>query len=340
MACTDLVAVPPATKNGEIFLVWNFDITRIARGLFDKFRFYVSGGKEYSYAVWGIPGIVHIGMMNEEGLSFVGNAVGVSDGGFGGRNILEIIEKCLSTCSTVEEVAQVYKNTERLVIPGHTAAIFSNFNSMWADKNGDALTIEYSKNHMAVQEIGEEGVMVETNHHQYLDRRLSGSTNPEKQEQIAGSYCRLGRAWEKAKDYAGEFDLDKVKEFTADHGLNYDMLSKHEFNTPKSGVVDDSTVCCHLWNVPNYINNLNLVKAAEAVVEGETLFSFIIEPKEKTIHFCQGKPCKSSYVPLNFKKAFEKSENKEPIEQKLLQGKTKAILSRIFYALDIILPEK
>ena len=323
MGCTTLVAVPPATKDGEIYLLWNFDILRPAKVIFDRFRFFVANSGGYNYVAWGIPGWLHIGMMNEKGLCFVGNAVGMKDGDGKGATILEIIQRALSSCSTVDEVSQLYSESTRLVLPGYSAAIFANLNSMWADEQGNAVTIEYSKNHIAVRGIGESGVMVETNHHQYLDRKVSGGAGPVGQNAIAGSYGRLGRAWELAKEYAGKFDLETVIHFASDHGKNYSLLP--DFEVPRTGIVDDSTICCHVWNHGWYLRRFRLKRALDAMAEGETVYSFILQPKQRTIWLCRGKPCRSKYVPLEFGEALQKSDIR-PVQQRLFKGKWRSFV--------------
>jgi hypothetical protein len=260
-------------------------------------------------------------MMNEKGLCFVGNAVGMKDGDGKGTTIFEIIGKALSSCSIVEEVSQLYAESNRLVLPGYSAAIFANLNSMWADEQGNAVTIEYSKNHIAVRGIDESGVMVETNHHQHLSRELSGGAEPNKQKAIAGSYARLGRAWELAKESSGKFDLQTVIRFASDHGKNYSLLP--DFEVPQTGIVDDSTICCHVWNFGWYLRRFRVKKALDAMAEGETVYSFILQPRRRTVWFCRGKPCRSKYVPLEFGEALEKSEDRKPVQQRLLKGKAR-----------------
>lgn len=325
MSCTTIVAIPPATKDGEIYLLWNFDILRPAKLIFDRFRLFVASSEGYSYVAWGIPGWLHIGLMNEKGVCFVANAVGMTDGGTQGATIFEIIEEALTSCSTVEEVSKLYTDSNRLVLPGYSAAIFANMNSMYADEQGGAITIEYSKNHIAVRHIDEGGVMVETNHHQYLNRELSGSADPAKQKAITGSYARLGRAWEMAKEYSGKFDLETMVRFASDHGQNYSLLSECDYEVPETGFVDDATICCHVWNFTWYLRKLRLRQALEAMAEGETLYSFILQPKRRTIWFCRGKPCHSKYKPVEFGEALEKARGKKPVEQRLLKGKTRSL---------------
>lgn len=61
MGCTTLVAVPPTTKDGEIYLLWNFDILRPAKLIFDRFRFYFfrCAGAVADSLFWWSPGWQH-----------------------------------------------------------------------------------------------------------------------------------------------------------------------------------------------------------------------------------------------------------------------------------------
>lgn len=325
MGCTTVVATLDATKDGQTYLLWNFDMLRLARPVLDRFRLFVTASEGYSYVAWGIPGWLHIGLMNEKGLCFVGNVVGMADDGAEGTTVFEIIQRAMTSCSTVEQVAKVYRESDRLVLPGYSAAMFANMNSMYADEQGSAITIEYSKNHIAVVKVDEIGVMVETNHHQYLDRGLSGSADPARQKAIAGSYIRLGRAWELARKYSGKFDLDVMMCFASDHGQNYSLLSGYDYEVPENRFMDDSTICGHLWNAKLYLQKFRLRRAAEAMLEGETLYSFILEPRRRTVWLCRGKPCHSKYAPHEFGEALEKSNGKRPVEQRLLRGKARSL---------------
>jgi hypothetical protein len=54
-----------------------------------------------------------------------------------------------------------------------------------------------SHNHMEVARAADRGgVLASTNHHQFLDRKLSGGADPITEPLIAGSFARLARMWE------------------------------------------------------------------------------------------------------------------------------------------------
>ena len=303
IGCTTLVAVPPATKDGKVYLLWNFDLLTPIKPVVDRFRFFVTqdeGG--FKYVAWGIPRLLHFGLMNQYGLSFVGNVVGMTDGGTNGSISFEMVNRAMSTCKNPAEVAALFEKTRRHALAGFSANVMANLNTMWADPSGNAVTIEYSRNHVIAVPVGPEGVMVSSNHHQYLDRSLTGSVDPSQQHAIAGSYVRLDRAWELAKELAEARDIDfaKVLMFATDHRRNNHVLDQYGFLIPESGMVDDSTLCVHFDNLPHYLRRREFVKLIDMVAEGETLKSFIIDPQERTIWFCDGKPCEKGYVGLNF----------------------------------------
>jgi hypothetical protein len=61
------------------------------------------------------------------------------------------------------------------------------------------------------------------------------------------------------------------------------------------------------------------------MAEGETVYSFILQPKKRTVWVCRGKPCRSRYTPLEFGEALQGSGIK-PIQQKLFKGKRRSFV--------------
>jgi len=308
--CTTLAATKQATRDGKNYVLWNMDVMRLtSRWWRSPIHYLKDAPGTNRFIFYGIPGMVEISILNEHGLAFAGNAVGVKDGGKPGLLGWEVVNLAMETCSRVKEVVECFENTPILVIPGYSAAIFTNLNSTWANTNGEAVTIEYSR-HYRVAEYAKEhdGVLVETNHHQYLDRNLSGSADPTVQKAICGSYARLGRAWELAEANKGNFDLEKIMEFARDHGRNYSLLEGYEYEKP----VDDDTICCHTWNIPKYISEGRYGKVLDAILEGETLSSWIIDCDERVIWRTCDKPCKSEYFKIDCKRALQGEYNSDP----------------------------
>lgn len=329
--CTNLVAVPPATKDDGVFALWNMDIFRFVNLVLPFLRFYVVKTQPYDYLALGLPGIGGLGILNEKGVASVYNAVGLKDGGNSGENVLQFNNKIMRTCANVDEVIDTFEKTERYTVPGQAISIFLNLNSMWCDSTGDAATIEYSYRHFIAKKVDSTGIMASTNHHQYLDPQLTGCSTPSTQHAIAGSYARLGRAWELALKIAEneKFDLDMMKRFASDHGINYDLLRETHFDLPdpESGLlVDDSTICCHLFNVPRYLKQGKIMDAAVSALEGETLQSYIIDPKNYILHVCKGKPCSNSYIAYDVGKAFKKARSSDRIKNS--ERRTRLLSSR------------
>ncbi|MBD3226607.1 MAG: hypothetical protein GF329_00330, partial [Candidatus Lokiarchaeota archaeon] len=69
--CTNLVAVPPATKDDGVFALWNMDIFRFTKLFLPFLKFYVVKTKPYNYLALGFPGIGGLGILNEKGVASV-----------------------------------------------------------------------------------------------------------------------------------------------------------------------------------------------------------------------------------------------------------------------------
>jgi hypothetical protein len=307
MGCTTTAVAPPATNDGQMYTSWNMDVLDplLLIGipalipLPANLLFFVQDIPGCNkYVILGIPLIFGIGLLNDKGLTYVANAVGMTDGNDEGLTDFELNNLAMETCSSVDDVVALYERTPKYSCAGYSAGIFMNMNTIWTDPSGSMVGIEHSGHYMAVH-YGEDHILASTNHHQYLDRSLSGSPTPLEQKAIEGSYARLGRAWELLDDNYGKIDLDFMVSFTADHGRNYTLLREFgDYSEDKP--VDDDTICCHYWNIPGYLMNLDIGSALDAFLAGTTLFSIIIQPDEFTIWFCPGRPCTFPFIPLYF----------------------------------------
>ena len=307
MGCTTTALAPPATNDGQIYTSWNMDVldpllligipSRIP--LPANLVLFVQDIPGYNKCVvLGIPLIFGIDLLNDKGLTYVANAIGMTDGSDEGLTDFELNNLAMETCSSVDDVVALYERTPKYSCAGYSAGIFMNMNTIWTDPSGNMVGIEHSGHHM-VTHYGKDHILASTNHHQYLDRSLSGSPTPLEQKAIAGSYARLGRAWELLEDNCGEIDLDFMKSFTADHERNYTLLREFgDYREDKP--VDDDTICCHYWNMPGYLMNRDIGSATDCFLAGTTIFSIIMQPDEFTIWFCPGRPCTFPYIPLYF----------------------------------------
>ena len=300
MGCTNFAAVPPATAGDGIYVSWNLDLSPFMRLLIGRMPLYirdVAGSKPY--VCMGFPVLFGVGVMNGDGLSACVNSVGAMDAGEG-LAFFELNNLAMETQSSVDGAVGVWRDNPREVVPGLAAAIIMNANSIFADMDGDAAVIEHSHNHMAVEKAAEHGgVLASANHHQFLDRALSGGADPAIEPMIAGSFARLDRMWELLELFRGRIDRGAARIITSDHGLNYASLAR--FGMARGYYeerVDDATICCHPWNFFRHLRRLELMPALVEFNVARTLNSILMDPRRCTIYITLGNPCRRQYVPI------------------------------------------
>ncbi len=297
--CTNFAAVPPATSDGNPYVSWNFDLSPLFRLLMGRTPLYVRdiAGKK-PYVCLGLPVLFGIGVMNADGLCSCVNSVSATDGGEG-LMFFELNNLAMETQSTVDGAAGVWRDNPREVLPGVALSMIMNSNSIFADMRGDAAVIEHSHNHMAVEKARDHGgVLASANHHQFLDRALSGGTDPSVEPMITGSYARLARMWELLELLRGKMDRETARIIVTDHETNYSTLA--EFGITRTRYeerIDDATICMHPWNFWRHLRRLELL---EAVLEANmpTLNSILMDPARCTVYFTRGNPCRNQYVPV------------------------------------------
>ncbi|MBC7230240.1 MAG: hypothetical protein H5T74_07615 [Actinobacteria bacterium] len=298
--CTNFAAVPPATSDGRVYVSWNFDLPPWIRLIVGRMPLYVRDIAGYKpYVCMGLPVLFGIGVMNGDGLCSCVNSVGSMDGGEG-LTFFELNNLAMETQSTVDGAVSVWRDNPREVVPGLAISIIMNANDIFADMNGEAVVIEHSHHHMAVERASDHGgVLASANHHQFLDRSLSGGADPSIEPLIAGSFARLARMWELLDLFRGDIDHLTARMITRDHGLNYSTLA--EFGMERSLYderVDDATICCHPWNFFRHLRRLELVEALVEFNVARTLNNFLMDPARCTIYMTPGNPCREQYVPV------------------------------------------
>jgi hypothetical protein len=298
--CTNFTAVPPATSEGKVYVSWNFDLPPWFRTIVGRMPLYVRDiADSKPYMCMGLPVLFGIGIMNGDGLSSCVNSVGAMDSGEG-LTFFELNNLAMETQSTVDGAVGVWRDNPREVVPGLAMAIIMNANNIFADMQGDAAVIEHSHNHMAVEKAADHGgVLASANHHQFLDRSLSGGADPVSEPLITGSYARLARMWELLETFKGDIDLGAIRMITTDHGLNYSTLG--EFGIERSIYderVDDATICCHPWNFFRHLRRLELVEALVEMNVARTLNNILMDPARCTVYITPGNPCRKQYVPV------------------------------------------
>lgn len=295
--CTTSASTYPATKNNQTFLTMNMDsdinspMLYIIRLLFTK-KYHVSNNLiGYRYIFLGLPIIYEIPLINEKGLGFGGNGIVLTEDN--GRKIDEgegiptyLLERnTMRSCSNVTEVAKLWKASKRSSHKEKNWPFHWDYSSsVWCDREGGILVIEQTSNYI-ITVFGNstnvtnslKGILWHSNHHQWLDPNLTGSTFP---YEYPPSGMREDRMRELLEINYGNIDLNICKKITRDHAGG----------TNKNGA-DSSDICRHADK-----NNSHL-----------TAFAWIIEPKKFTVHWTFGQPCKSSFIKYNFSNIFDKS---------------------------------
>lgn len=299
--CTNFGAVPPATAGDDVMVSWNFDVPPYLKLLMGRFPLFVRDleGKA-PYVCLGVPALFGIGILNAEGLCCVVNAVGFTDNG-DGFTPFELNNMAMESCSTVDEASQVFERGPRGAINALTAGILMNWNMIWADKSGGLSVIEYSHNHFNQQRAGEDGIMASTNHHQFLDRSLTGSVDPVSQGLITGSYSRLARMYSLLRQNHGSIDPLVARRTVSDHIPDYSLLEG--FGILRrwwQRMPDDCTICAHPWNLGHHLRRGDILGAFVEINVSTTVYSLQIQPKSSTVWLTNGQPCRTPTTPYDF----------------------------------------
>jgi len=299
--CTTSVSAPPATQDGQVYLSWNVDIWATLKLLvtgMDLPLFTVTDIPGHNkYITFGIPLMAGIGVLNDKGLALVGNAVLVGDEG-DGLTALEIPNMVMERCSTAEEAAKLIESLERF-----SSSSFSlfNLNYLFADAEGGIASIEATHNYFAVN-CGEDGILAQANHHQWLDRSLTGAPGSGP-DGYPSSWIRAERMRELLRENHGSIDLEKVKSFTADieNGVEIGSLRQGGYNSISRTMFPLGWLDYYQGSLTGkYMHEGKPAVLADLVILGpdQTNVALIIEPKDKIIWWCPGWPACFDYYPV------------------------------------------
>jgi hypothetical protein len=213
-------------------------------------------------------------LLNDKGLTFVGNAVAMKDEGPGLSN-MEILNKIMDRCSTVREAAKIIESSPRF-----TSSEFGpcNMNYLLGDAKGEIASVEATHQYFAVK-YGKEtgGILAQVNHHQWLDYNKTGAYSP---EDYVSSWTRGERMWELLRENKGEIDLELAMSFTADTA-----------NGQEPGVGGYESIC-------RYKERVDPLSHYDPSREG-TCFTFVIQPKEKIVWWCGAHPDEAPYIKID-----------------------------------------
>jgi hypothetical protein len=302
--CTTSASAPPATVGEEVLLTWNLDFSYkyktflpdlISDPEVDKPEvlgmplFFVRDIEGHNKVFClGIPGVLEMPLINDKGLAFVGNSVAMRDEGPGLSDI-EILNKIMDDCSTVEEAKEIIEDSPRFT---SSKMSLCNLNYLFGDAQGGVASIEATHQHFAVK-YGKEtgGVLAQANHHQWLDYHETGAASSNRAPQgYRSSWVRATRMWELLMENKGEIDLKKVMSFAADTA-----------NGPEPGKGGYDSICRY-----GPRDATELIPAAPTLFqEDSTILSFVIQPKEKVVWYCGAHPDEAPYIKIDVGKYFD-----------------------------------
>lgn len=297
--CTNFGAVGEATEDGSVMTSWNFDVAPFFRQMMGRFPLFVRElPGAIPYLAMGVPALFGIGVMNAEGLSCVVNAVGLTDDG-AGLTPFELNNRAMETCTRVSEASRVFADGPRQALKAITMGILMNWNTIWADREGNLSLFESSHNYFNEHDAAAECSIASANHHQFLDRALSGGVDPVTQPLIAGSFSRLGRMYTLLEEHRGRIGPMVVKQMVSDHMADYSLLADYGIEREWwQERVDDGTICAHAWNVKKHLAAGRMRAAWDEVSFSTTVYSFQLQPLSMTSWFTDGHPCKNDAIPV------------------------------------------
>jgi hypothetical protein len=296
--CTVSASAPPATVGDRVFLTWNLDFSYIYKMILPNLvsdpevdepeilgmsLFFVRDIEGHNKVFClGIPGILEMPLLNDKGLAFVGNAVRMRDEG-AGLSMVEILNKIMDQCSTVEEAAEIIKNSPRFT---SSAMDLCNLNYLFGDAEGGIASVEATHQYFAVK-YGKEtgGILAQANHHQWLDYHKTGAASSNRQPYgYKSSWIRATRMWELLEENEGKITLEKAMSFTADTA-----------NGPEPGKGGYDSICRY---GPRDSAKL-IPNASSSFKEDSTLMAFVIQPKERIIWYCGAHPDEAPYMKID-----------------------------------------
>jgi hypothetical protein len=297
--CTSSLTTGDATLNKNTILQQNIDWIRIGKNFEDEFTklnyrriqsklyYIVEIDGEYSYAFWGLPIVQEFAFINEKGLGFGGNGMtlrelcDVDEGE--GISSYWLYRKTMMECKNVDEVNILWdSNTRAAGRDRKWPYQWNNMNMIFCDSNGGIIAIEqmhtyyqyYKKN---PDHPDKKDILWHSNHHKWNGefgdtgsvRKISTPDDkpfyPSTFARGEGIYSLLTH-----DEKYGEWNLKKIKNHIAkNHSLG---RNENEDN----------------WDICRHPEKL---KTNEFGYEYGTVFSWLIEPEKKYVHWTRVAPC-------------------------------------------------
>jgi isopenicillin-N N-acyltransferase-like protein len=212
--CTDLVAVPPATREDHVLVAHNNDMSRAYQ---DELVAIV-------YEIDGEPTVFAIGNgiwiscgWNDAGVSFTGNELSPLDERIGIPR--EVQFRAMLRKPSLDAARAEALREDRA----------SNYNHVLVDRSGAVANVEGSATDAEVTTVDDRGHLVHTNHY-VCDRMLRYEGDRRYAEHSAIRYRRAAELL--ASREAGTITTDDLRTFLSDHDGEPDSLCRHPERWP------------------------------------------------------------------------------------------------------------
>jgi isopenicillin-N N-acyltransferase-like protein len=245
--CSDLVAGPPATTDGHLWVGHTNDLSPASRDEAIAIEWRVPG--EPTVFSLGIGPWISVGW-NAAGLSLTGNELSPNDERIGVPRLLMVREQL--TATTMDEAVAMALRSDRS----------SSYNTVFATPDGRVVNVEGSATDAELEGLGERGTFAHTNH--YACARMVGyEGDPAYAERSA---VRLSRARELLDEAApGTIDADWMRTALSDHATT-PSLCRH--------VEADSRVATAFWCVVDVTSGNIHYGLGNPCQPGEERFTF------------------------------------------------------------------
>jgi isopenicillin-N N-acyltransferase-like protein len=245
--CSDLVAGPPATTDGHLWVGHTNDLSPASRDEAIAIEWRVPG--EPTVFSLGIGPWISVGW-NAAGLSLTGNELSPNDERIGVPRLLMVREQL--TATTMDEAVAMALRSDRS----------SSYNTVFATPDGRVVNVEGSATDAEMEGLGEGGTFAHTNH--YACSRMVGyEGDPAYAERSA---VRLSRARELLDEAGpGTIDADWMRTALSDHATT-PSLCRH--------VEADSRVATAFWCVVDVTSGNIYYGLGNPCQPGEERFTF------------------------------------------------------------------
>jgi hypothetical protein len=221
--CSDLVATPPATRDGHVWVAHNNDLAPASAGSVIAIEWRVPG--EPVVLSLGIGPWISVGW-NDAGLSLTGNELSPNDERVGVPRLLMVREQL--TARTLDEAVGMALRPDRA----------SSYNTVFAHRDGRVVNVEGSATDAELTSPSSAGTLAHTNHFA-CDRMRRYEGDPAYARRSA---VRLGRALELldgpdgSGPAAGSLGPEHLAAFLADHATQ-PAICRHDDGSETSVTV-------------------------------------------------------------------------------------------------------